>query len=64
MGLKYKNKKTFSRGWSFDSKLESAVYEMLLLQEKAGEIKGIRVKPNVYLTKARILSPVPTRTRT
>lgn len=56
MGLKYRNKKTNKSGYSFDSKLEVAVYEMLVLQLKAGELKEIRVKPNVRLTDAKILA--------
>lgn len=54
MGLKYGNKKTFSSGYLFDSRLEGAVYAHLKLLESQGELSNIRVKPNVFLTKARI----------
>lgn len=52
---KYGNIKTHNRhGYLFDSKLESAVYDYLLLLQSTGEIKDIRVKPNVMLTEAKI----------
>ena len=54
--MKYKNRITSNHGYSFDSRLESALYDLLLLREKAGEITELRVKPNVYLTNARILA--------
>lgn len=41
-------------GYSFDSKLETAVFDLLKLMEKAGEVRDIRVKPNVFLTRSRI----------
>jgi hypothetical protein len=52
---KYNAKKTKSHGYSFDSKLESALYDYLLTLQKAKEISDIRVKPNIYLTDANIL---------
>lgn len=52
---KYNAKKTKSHGYSFDSKLESALYDYLLLLEKGKEISDIKVKPNIYLTDANIL---------
>lgn len=41
-------------GRSFDSKLEKAVYDILWLRERAGEIKIICQQSSVYMTKARI----------
>lgn len=51
---KYGNQRTNFSGYSFDSKLETSVYQQLLLMEKAGEIKDIVVKPNIFLTEAMI----------
>jgi len=42
-------------GLWFASKLESAVYDILLLREKAGEISEIKCQDTVYLTDARII---------
>lgn len=42
-------------GYSFSSKLESVVFDMLLLMEKAKELKDIRVQKHVKLTAAQIL---------
>lgn len=53
--LKYGNKKTNFSGYAFDSKLESAVYQLLQLQVKTGDLIDFKVKPNVHLTDARIL---------
>lgn len=39
----------------FDSKLEHAVYQLLVLRERAGELKIIRTQENIFLTDARIL---------
>lgn len=39
---KYKNKKIRTPGHWFDSKLEQAVFELLKLREKAGEIKNLK----------------------
>lgn len=39
---------------SFASKLESALYDLLCLMEKAGEITNIKCQDHVYLTDARI----------
>ncbi len=52
---KYRNQKS-SRpgGLSFSSKLEAAVYDMLYLQEKTGQIKIDKIQAHVYLTDARI----------
>ena len=41
-------------GHSFASQLEAAVFEILKLREKAGEIKDIQHQDHVYLTDARI----------
>lgn len=51
---KFKNTKVQTAGRSFDSKLEAAGYQLLLLREKAGEIRNIRQQVSVYLTLARI----------
>ncbi len=41
-------------GLSFASKLEAAVYDMLLMQEKTGQIKIEEIQSSVRLTKAQI----------
>ncbi len=41
-------------GYSFSSKLEAAVFQLLQLREAAGEIKDIKVQDSVYLTNAKI----------
>ena len=51
---KYKNKKVNHLGYSFASQLELAVFQFLLLREKAGELKDIQCQDHVYLTNARI----------
>lgn len=52
---KYGNTRVKSHdGYSFDSKLESALYDYLKWLEADGEIRNIVVKPNVYITRARI----------
>lgn len=38
----------------FPSKLEAAVYQLLLLRERMGEIKNISRQPSVKLTRAAI----------
>lgn len=48
------NQKVSLDGYSFASKLEFAVYQILKLREKAGEIKILQVQDHVYLTLARI----------
>lgn len=53
--MKYGNKKVKAHGYSFDSKLERAVFEMLLIWQESGEISNLRHHPGtVYLTDARI----------
>lgn len=55
---KYGRKKVNKLGYTFDSKLESAVHDILLLRERAGEIRNIKQQVSVYLTLARILYKV------
>lgn len=52
------NTKVKKLGYSFDSKLESAVHDLLLLRERAGEIKNIKQQVNIHLTLAKILYQV------
>lgn len=42
-------------GLSFASKLEGAVYDMLYMKEKTGQIQINKIQAHVYLTDARIL---------
>jgi hypothetical protein len=42
-------------GYSFASKLEAALFDILKSKEVAGEVSDIKVQPKVYLTDARIL---------
>lgn len=51
---KYRNKKVQHEGHSFASKLEAAVYQVLKLRQKAGEIDIIKHQDYVYLSQARI----------
>jgi len=52
---KYKNEKTQVAGHWFDSKAEGALYQELLILEKAGEISGVVHHPGtVFLTEARV----------
>lgn len=51
---KYKNRVTTTHGFSFPSKLEAAVYEILLGQKEKGLIADIKTQVNVYLTAARL----------
>lgn len=41
-------------GRSFHSKLEAAVYDLLQLRQKAGEIQEIHCQDHIYLSDARI----------
>ena len=50
MWHKYKAKKTEVSGEAFPSKLEGAVYSLLLLRKKAGEISEIKRQGAVRLT--------------
>ena len=54
MKNKYGNVRVKKRGFSFSSKLESAVHDLLLLREKAKEISNIRTQCTVELTRAKI----------
>jgi len=55
MKPKYGNKKVKAYGYSFDSKLERAVFEMLAAWAETGEITDLKHHPGtVYLTDARI----------
>lgn len=47
-------KKVTHAGMNFGSKLEAAVYDILLLRERAGELAEIKTQQHVYLTAARI----------
>lgn len=50
----YGAKRIEHAGRSFMSKLEAAVFDILCLREKAGEIRNLRCQVHVYLTDARI----------
>jgi hypothetical protein len=52
---KYGAKRTERAGYSFASKLEAAVFDMLKLQEKAGEISSLQCQVQVRLTDAGII---------
>lgn len=51
---KYGNTKIDHAGYSFASKLEAAVFDILKWREKAGEIRDIQCQDSIYLTDARI----------
>jgi len=46
---KYSAQKTIVNGIAFGSKLEAAVYNILLIREKAGEIKNIKMQDAIIL---------------
>ena len=52
---KYGAKKVEQAGYSFGSKLEAAVFNMLHILQLSGAIKHIQVQDSVYLTEAEIL---------
>lgn len=52
---KYSNVKVERDGYSFASKLEAAVYGILKLRERAGELRVIRTQARVSLTDAGIV---------
>lgn len=52
---KYGNTKHSCGGYTFDSGLERDVFSHLQMLERAGLVSALIVKPNVYLTDARIL---------
>lgn len=51
---KYKNNRVKHLGYSFASQFELAIFNFLLLREKAGELKDIQCQDHIYLTEARI----------
>ena len=54
---KFGREKVSHSGMRFDSKLEAAVYDILKLMERAGEIKDLRHHPGTtFLTRARVQS--------
>ncbi len=52
----YGSKRVTHAGRSFASKLEAAVFDLLALREKVGEIRNLKCQVHVYLTAARIVS--------
>jgi hypothetical protein len=50
----YGAKRVEHAGRSFMSKLEAAVFDLLSLREKAGEIRNLRCQVHIYLSEARI----------
>lgn len=48
-------KKSRGGDYLFDSRLERRLFEQLRLRELAGELSEITVKPNVRITKSKIL---------
>jgi hypothetical protein len=52
---KYSRKKVERAGYSFDSKLEAALFDQLKLRERAGEISDLQAQDTIYLTDARIM---------
>ncbi len=48
------NIKTEYDGYSFASKLEAAIYQILKIRERAGELKVLQTQDHVYLSDARI----------
>lgn len=52
---KYGRQKVDRAGYSFDSKLEAALFDQLKLRERAGEISEIQAQDTIYLTAARIM---------
>ena len=51
---KYKAIRVSHAGYSFASKLEAELFDLLKLMEKAGEVSNIKVQQTVYLSRARI----------
>jgi hypothetical protein len=52
---KYGPTKVSQAGYSFASKLERALFDLLKLREMAGEIRDIQCQDSIYLTDAEIL---------
>lgn len=53
-GNPFGRKKVEAHGYSFASKLEAAVFEILKLRERAGELKILQVQDHIDLSRARI----------
>lgn len=53
-GNKYGNKRVEHAGRRFDSKLEKAVYDVLLLRQAAGELVEVQQQCTIHLTRALI----------
>lgn len=54
-GNKYGRKKVEHAGYSFDSKLEAALFDQLRLRERAGQISNVQHHPGtVFLSPARV----------
>jgi hypothetical protein len=51
---KYNAKRVSHAGYSFASKLESGLFDLLKLFEASQRIKDIKVQQTIYLTEARI----------
>lgn len=51
---KYNNTKVHRSGRRFDSKLEAAVFDLLIAQQAAGEISEVFQQPTIYVSEARI----------
>lgn len=52
---KYGAKRVSHAGYSFHSKGEAGLFDLLKLMEKAGELSDIKTQDVVYLTEARIM---------
>ena len=49
---KYGNRKVYADGYTFDSQAEYRRYQQLVLLERAGEIRNLRVHPSYLLQPA------------
>lgn len=52
--MKYGSTKVSHAGYSFASKAEAGLFDLLSLLERAGEIRNLKCQDTVYLTEARI----------
>ena len=52
--MKYGSKKISHSGYSFASKLEAALFDLLKLRQMAGEISDVKCQDHIHLTRARI----------
>jgi len=52
---KYHAKKVSHAGYSFGSKLEASVFDLLNLMIATGEYKDLEIQPHVKMTRAKIL---------